>query len=155
MVARFQWYGAAHYCIQYEQDRYSSKIWARLHSARNIAGHEESKNMIKALGIPLDNRGLIYSRGWLAYADIRFNTKYPVLMSFMSHLTKLLMLKAHDDALHGGVAETLTQLHREFWMPRDIKLSKQLYLDAMFVAGLRDSRTATPSLLVCQKRGLL
>ena len=113
---RFQWYGAVHYWIQYEQDRYSSKIWARLYSARNMAGHEESKNMIKALGIPLDNRGLIHSRGWLAYADIRFNTKYPVLMSFMSHLTKLLMLKAHDDALHGGVAETLTQLCRDLWI---------------------------------------
>ena len=37
-------------------------------------------------------------------------------MSFMSHLTKLLMLKAHDDALHGGVAETLTQLCRDLWI---------------------------------------
>ena len=67
---------------------------------------------------------LIRCRGKLDKADLPFHNKFPLLFPRQQHLTKLLILHAHQTALHGGVSDTLCKLKENFWIPKGRQVVK-------------------------------
>ena len=60
---------------------------------------------------------VIRCRGRLKFADLTYNTKYPVFLPPSSPLTKLVILDCHDAVFHQRVTATLTQLRNDYWVP--------------------------------------
>ena len=75
-----------------------------------------SDQFIKDLGLYLDKKGLIRSRGRLKHSWYHFNDQ--VLLPPKSRITHLLIMQAHESIHHGGMSETLSELRRQFWLPK-------------------------------------
>ena len=67
-----------------------------------------------SLSVFEDDDGIMRCRGRLQNAPISIESRHPILLPHESHLTKLLVLKAHSAVMHNGVAETLAQLRSSF-----------------------------------------
>ena len=77
-----------------------------------MEGAQDSKVMINQLGLFLDSNGLIRSKGRVGNSELEDSACHPLLLS-----TRLIVLKCHVDCMHGGVNQTLNQVHQEFWIP--------------------------------------
>ena len=64
--------------------------------------------------------------GRLENAPIPFDSKNPVLLSTNSYLTRLIVEEAYEIVKHNGVRETLTELRRQFWIPRGRNFIRRL-----------------------------
>ena len=78
-----------------------------------------SKNkLIKDLGLYMDDAHIIRCRGRIKNAELPLESKHPVLLPKMGHLTKLIIKEAHQITLHGGLGDTLAQIRKSYWIPK-------------------------------------
>ncbi len=63
-----------------------------------------------------DDKGVWRCRGSIQNAAVPYSTKHPVLLHKDHPSTFLVTQKAHEQVLHNGVKETLTQLRSRFWI---------------------------------------
>ena len=78
-----------------------------------------SKNrLIKDLGLYIDEAQIIRCGGRIRNADLPYESKHPVLLPKMGHLTKLIIKEAHQITLHGGLGDTLAQVRKSYWIPK-------------------------------------
>ena len=73
------------------------------------------KKFVKDLGLYLDS-GIIRSLSRLN--NSLYHNKDQILLPPNSQVTTLIILKVHRSVNHGGMAETLTQLRLQFWIPK-------------------------------------
>ena len=80
-------------------------------------------DLVKNLNL-FEHDDLIRCRGRIDQADLPFHTKFPLLLPRHQHLTKLLILHAHQITLHGGVSDTLCKMRENFWIPKGRQVVK-------------------------------
>ena len=80
-------------------------------------------DLVKNLNL-FEHNELIRCRGRLDHADLPYHTKFPLLLPRHHHLTKLLILHAHQTTLHGGVSDTLCKIRENFWIPKGRQVVK-------------------------------
>ncbi|VDI44461.1 Hypothetical predicted protein [Mytilus galloprovincialis] len=92
----------------------------RKHFAKEIHDitKNKSSNIIRQLGLTIDNNGLIRCVGRIEHADISENAKRPILLPKKEAFTKLLIYSYHRNLLHVGVAQTLSQIRQKYWIPQ-------------------------------------
>ena len=73
------------------------------------------KKFVKDLGLYLDSSGVIRSHDRLRHSLC--HSADQILLPPNSYITTLIILQAHQTVKHGGMAETLTQLRLQFWVP--------------------------------------
>lgn len=80
----------------------------------------ESKRhpLIHQLGLTIDSDGVLRSIGRLSNADVRSETRRPVVLPSKCRFTDLAILEAHIETGHGGVSHTLSHLRQKFWVPK-------------------------------------
>ena len=59
-------------------------------------------------------------------ANVSFSTKHPVLLPRTHFLTILLVQRAHERVMHGGVNATLTELRSRVWIVRERNFVKRI-----------------------------
>ena len=64
--------------------------------------------------------------GRLQLADLTQSEKHPIILPREHHLTKLIVLRAHDKVYHNGTKETLTEVRSKFWIIKGRSLVKKL-----------------------------
>ena len=64
--------------------------------------------------------------GRLRNADLDVCAKHPILLPSSHHFTMLVIRQSHEKVLHGGVKETLTELHSRFWIVKGRSVVKKL-----------------------------
>ena len=89
--------------------------------------HEESKyleknkgtvpELVKELNLTMQN-GLIVAQRRLKNADIDPCVVSPILLHKDHKLTSLIIQDMHAKSLHGGTNQTLTQIRRQYWIPK-------------------------------------
>ena len=80
----------------------------------------------KQFNLFLDPLGIWRCGGRILNADISYATKHPALLPKDHHLTKLLLLRAHDRAFHNGVKETLTEMRSKYWVVKGRSYTKKI-----------------------------
>ena len=73
-----------------------------------------------------DNEGVWRCRGRIQNAAVPYTTKHPVLLHKNHPFTVLVTRKAHEQVLHNGVKETLTEIRGRFWIVRGRSLAKMI-----------------------------
>ena len=73
-----------------------------------------------------EDRGVWRCGGRLAYADVPFQEKYPVLLPKNHHLATLVVRAAHERVFHNGVKDTLTEVRSRFWILKGRALVKKI-----------------------------
>ncbi len=92
----------------------------------SLAEDRNFEDWKKQIDLFLDQSGLWRCGGRLSHADIPFATKHPILLPKNHHVTSLIVLKAHEKVLHGGVKETLTEMRSRYWVVRGRSLVKMI-----------------------------
>ncbi|XP_044174249.1 uncharacterized protein LOC122957870 [Acropora millepora] len=59
-------------------------------------------------------------------SSLPFDTRFPMLLRRSHYLTKLVILKSHDQVMHNGVAETLVQLRSRHWIVKGRQTVKSI-----------------------------
>ena len=106
------------YWLKFIQNHCYNNVKGLLKCSLPVTGNKEAKKLIEDLGLFIDADGLLRCRGRLQNASLPVMTRYPILLPPKNYLTKLIIEKAHQDVLHGGLSETLAQLRTEYWVPR-------------------------------------
>ena len=92
-------------------------MWIR-HSQglyENRKGFEQTRY---ALRLFKDSQGIWRCNGRLQNAELRYDSRYPILLDPEATLTTLLIRRAHDEVFHNGTPETLTQLRATYWVTK-------------------------------------
>ena len=74
-------------------------------------------SIVKQLDLYMQN-GLIRCYGRLEKTQLKFETKFPILIPSKSRLTDLLIFHVHRQSFHSGVSDTLSSLREKFWIPK-------------------------------------
>ena len=78
----------------------------------------KSPALISQLQLYLDKNDIIRCRGRIDHSELSMDTKFPILLPKADHLTTLIVRARHASVLHGGVAQTLTDLRQRYWIPQ-------------------------------------
>lgn len=73
-----------------------------------------------------DKDDLIRCGGRLTEANISSETKHPILLPKNSDAASLLMMQAHQQCMHGGVAQTVTTFRQKYWVVYDRRMAKKV-----------------------------
>ena len=71
--------------------------------------------MEKQLGLE-EVDDILRCRGRLSNSDLDLKTKTSIILPTDHPFTRLVIECCHADAMHGGVRETLTELHWKYWV---------------------------------------
>ncbi|GFQ73516.1 integrase catalytic domain-containing protein [Trichonephila clavata] len=105
--------------VQYEI--YSAEILT-LKRNEQLRCSSEIKSLVPYLGE--DN--LLRLTGRLLEADLCFGEKHPVILPRHCKFTELLVIREHERIGHCGVSATLTQLRKNYWIPKGRQLVKTI-----------------------------
>lgn len=86
--------------------------------SKGSRGVHRNNKLIKNLGLFLDDEGVIRCQGRIHNSTLRYGARYPVLLPKTHWLTQLIIHNAHQVTLHGGVAETMINIRKSFWIPQ-------------------------------------
>ena len=68
------------------------------------------------MGLFFDKTGVLHCR--LKIAPLDFVTKHPILLPQRNYLSEFIIRDCHEDVMHNGLEETLTQLQSQYWIPK-------------------------------------
>ena len=87
-----------------------------------------NENSLVQLNPTKDDNDLLRINGRLRLSeDIPYDTKYPILLPKNHHLTRLVVLDAHETLGHGsGIEHTLTQLRVRFWIVKGRRVVRNI-----------------------------
>ena len=74
--------------------------------------------MQHSLGLFFDKAGVLRCGGRLKFAPLDLVTKHPILLPQRNYLSELIIRDCHEDVMHNGLKETLTQLQLRYWIPK-------------------------------------
>lgn len=74
------------------------------------------KSSLKELNPQFNEKEMIIVHGRLQYAEFSPLRKFPIILPAKSHLSKIVIEKAHTRSLHGTIHLTLATLRQEYWV---------------------------------------
>jgi len=113
------------YCIQ--QHRFFDVVTAMKMKKKHCLKHQ--------LGLEFDDHGILRNYGRFLNAEIDESSKFPKLLPQHEHFTHLLIKEVHEQLIHAGVAHTLAQICKEYWIPK----------------GRTEVRSVLSQYLICRK----
>ncbi|GFR17791.1 integrase catalytic domain-containing protein [Trichonephila clavata] len=111
---------AEYFWLKYVQYEFYSAEILTLKRNEQLRCSSEIKSLVPYLGE--DN--LLRITGRLLEADLCFGEKHPVILPRHCKFTELLVIREHERIGHCGVSATLTQLRKNYWIPKGRQLVK-------------------------------
>ncbi|GFR16139.1 integrase catalytic domain-containing protein [Trichonephila clavata] len=113
---------AEYFWLKYVQYGFYSAEILTLKRNEQLRCSSEIKSLVPYLGE--DN--LLRITGRLLEADLCFGEKHPVILPRHCKFTELLVIREHERIGHCGVSATLTQLRKNYWIPKGRQLVKTI-----------------------------
>ena len=80
----------------------------------------------KRLDVFLDKDNVWRCGGRLKKSHIPYETKHPILLTKQHHFSTLIVRHAHERTSHGGVKDTLTDVHSQYWFVKGRQFVRKL-----------------------------
>ena len=97
-----------------------------LECQKMVTSDRKFEQWSRQLDLFQDNKGVWRCRGRILNAAVLYSTKHLVLLHRNHPFTFLVTRKAHEQVLHNGVKETLTEIRGRFWIVRGRSLAKKI-----------------------------
>lgn len=95
-------------------------------SQRCLLNDQRFKSWSQQFFLFTDDKGVLRCGGRLSNATLPYATRHPVLLSRDHYLTSLLVRQAHQQVMHNGVKETLTELRTRYWLIKGRSLVRKI-----------------------------
>ena len=73
-----------------------------------------------------DKKNIIRCHGRIQESPLPYETKFPILLPSDHYFTRLIVLRSHEQVLHNGVRETLTQVRSKYWITKGRQVVKRI-----------------------------
>lgn len=83
------------------------------------------KGTLATLAPFLDDSGILRVGGRIHKADIPFNSRHPIILPKISHLSQLLVANTHIKNLHSGPQLTINTIRQQYWIVSIRSIVKQ------------------------------
>ena len=77
---------------------------------KSIVNSKRFSQLKASLRLFVDENGLYHCGGRLKNAPLPFDSKFPVLIPEEHYVTELIIRNCHNNVMHNGVKDTLTEL---------------------------------------------
>ena len=84
------------------------------------------KKVKESLSLFEDSDKIIRCHGRIEASPLPYDTKFPTLLPSDHHITRLIVMQCHEDVIHNGERETLTQLRSRFWITKGRQVVKKI-----------------------------
>ena len=81
-----------------------------------IVQDKKFANLKQQLSLFPDTNGILRLKGRLEQSHLTYDAKHPILLNKNSHLTKLIIVDAHERVKHMRVKATLNEIRTRFWI---------------------------------------
>ena len=102
----------------------AEEVWIR--EIQQRFSSMQLKQLEHSLGLFVDTKGIIRSRGRIAKANLLYEMKHPALLYSNHHVTELIVTNCHVRVKHNGVKETLAELRTRYWLIRGRQVVKRI-----------------------------
>ena len=111
--------------IDAQEFQSSELLWVKS-SQREMQTESGFEKRCQSLGVYSDENGYLRCRGRIGKANVRFGTKFPILIPTNHYFTELMIRRAHERVYHNGVKETLTEIRSMFWIVKGRQMVKRI-----------------------------
>ena len=73
-----------------------------------------------------DNQNILRCSGRLKFSNLPENSKKPILLRKQLHFSHLIILFSHVQTKHGGIKDTISQVHSQYWIISITQLVKSI-----------------------------
>ncbi|XP_068243236.1 uncharacterized protein [Palaemon carinicauda] len=109
--------------ISFEQKKYFSEVFEYF-SQVNVP-IKDIPSIVTKFNIFFDEQGLLRVRSKFKKWYLNKDNKFPILLPNDSYLTRLIIMNAHDKLLHSGSYAVLTELRRNYFIPKHFSTVKK------------------------------
>ena len=89
-----------------------------LYGTYNDLKNGKSPDLVKNLGLFLDQKGIIRCSGRLGKAELPHDSKFPILLPRSHYVTQLIVIECHKRVMHVGTTQTLMEARKQYWITR-------------------------------------
>ena len=115
--------------IKYEQRQTFGKLLKRIPTSAHLE-HCLPKNSLNKLN-PILVNGVLRVGERLENAPMAFNTRHPIIMPHVSHLTNLIVKHCHEAVSHDGINVTMNLFAQRFWVVKRTSVIRRVIKDCM------------------------
>jgi len=101
-------------------------------------------NLVKQLGIFVDNEGLLRCHGRLEHSEMSEAARKPILMPNNARYVHLLIESQHKRLMHSGVSQTLSAVRQKFWIIRGRATVRKVLKECLTCRRVEGPPFATP-----------
>ncbi|CAG9134415.1 unnamed protein product [Plutella xylostella] len=94
-------------------------------------GSVPKKSKLRNLCPLLDESGILRVGGRIQQSHTDYDTQHPIILPATSHLSRLIIVDAHQKTMHGGPQLMLNYLRSKFWIMRARDLCKKSYRECV------------------------
>ena len=98
---------------------------AALEAGKQISSHSK----LKPFSPFLDDVGVMRVGGRIDRAPVSYDVRHPVILPSGDDITRLVITYSHHRVIHSGLERTLTDIRRQYWIPKGRSRVKQVLHD--------------------------
>ena len=118
-------------------------MWLR-YSQETMMNDTKMSQLIKSLNLYQDENSLYRSKTRLSESrELKTDVKFPIVLPSQGHLTKIIILDAHEKVLHMRTETTLNKLRTRFWIIRGRQTVKNV-ISKCVICKVAQGRTLLP-----------
>ncbi|VDN02074.1 unnamed protein product, partial [Onchocerca ochengi] len=111
------------------KDNYEIAEWLFIRQAQST---EITEEQINTWNLYQDETNKIWrSKGRLENSELNSECKYPISLPNQNTITELLIKHQHEELYHAGIAHTLCEIRRRFWIPKGRSTVKRVISSCM------------------------
>ena len=130
--------------LQLSEINDSKTLWHR-QLQKSLLSERNFDKFQNDLGLFEDEDGILRCRGRIESATLPFGTKHPILLPREHHVTKLIVLEAHENVKHNGLRETLAETRSHYWIVRGRQLVRKYISKCLVCKKLEGLAYSSPS----------
>ena len=101
-------------CLIVDEINKAEMLWLQ-EIEKSILNSQKFSQLKASLRLFADKNGLYHCSGRLKNAPLPFDSKFPVLIPEEHYVTELIIRNCHNNAMHNGVKDTLTELRQRYY----------------------------------------
>ena len=91
-----------------------------------MSKHANCGKVKDSLNLFEDKENIIRCHGRTQESPPPYDTKFPILLPSDHSCTRLIVLQSHNQVMHNGVRETLTQVRSKYWITKGCQVVKKI-----------------------------
>ncbi|KAK6172490.1 hypothetical protein SNE40_016128 [Patella caerulea] len=129
--------------LSFEELKSAENLWIKTVQS-NIKRDDKFNQRSVSLNLKKDNDGILRGYGRVEHSNLDYEAKYPAFLPENHHLTTLVIWKCHEDVMHNGVQETLSQFRTKYWVVRGRQIIKSVISKCVICRKLEAKAYGTP-----------